>query len=138
MKEISEIENNRKFCLHNIEHSLDVARLGYIIILENNLNIKKELFYAAALLHDMGRYSGKPHNESGAEIARRIMPECDFTSQETELVYNAIYGHREDTACNVFSKTLYDADKKSRMCFMCNAQDECYWDIEKRNLEIDL
>ena len=66
MSVITKKELNRKFCCHNIEHSLDVARIGYIMILEQNLNIDKELFYAAALLHDAGRYSGTPHNESGA------------------------------------------------------------------------
>ena len=69
IKIIEERETDRIFCLHNLAHSLDVARIGYIMILEQNLNIDKELFYAASLLHDAGRYSDKPHNLSGAELA---------------------------------------------------------------------
>ncbi len=135
---IENTERDRKFCRHNLEHSLDVARIAYIDCLENGLGIKKELIYAAALLHDAGRYSGVPHNISGAELAEKIMPDCGFTAEETELVRNAISGHRDTKHCDEFSKILYNADKKSRMCFKCQAQDECYWDNEKRNHSIEV
>lgn len=135
---INHIERDRKFCLHNLAHSLDTARIGYIIILENNLTIDKELFYAAALLHDAGRYSGKPHNESGAELARRIMPDCEFTDEEIQTVCDAIRGHRTKSDGFDFSSVLYMADKKSRNCFSCAAANECYWENEKRNNEIEV
>ncbi len=138
LERIAEKERDRKFCLHNLAHSLDTARLGYIMILENSLNIDKELFYAAALLHDAGRYSGKPHNESGADFASRIMPDCGFTDSETETVCNAIRGHRTKTDGLDFACVLYAADKKSRMCFCCEAADECYWESDKRNNEIEV
>lgn len=135
---IAELEKGRIFCPHNLLHSLDVARIGYIEILEQGLNIDKELFYAASLLHDAGRYSDKPHNESGADLARIIMPDCGFSDVETELVQNAILGHTAGTKSDVFSKILYDADKRSRLCFLCKAQEECYWVKEKRNYEISI
>ena len=137
-KFIDDAEKERIFCRHNLEHALDVARIGYIMILENGLDISKELFYAAALLHDAGRYSGKKHNESGAELALSIMPECGFTKDEAKLVSDAILAHRTDYSSGEFSKVLYEADKKSRICFMCKAQSECYWENEKRNLEIEV
>lgn len=133
---IEEKEKGRIFCPHNLSHALDVARIGYIMILESGLDIDKELFYSAALLHDAGRYSDKPHNESGAELARCVLPECGFSEAETELVSNAILGHRTDSQSDTFSKILYDADKRSRMCFECKAQNECYWENEKRNHDI--
>lgn len=135
---IAEKEKTRKFCLHNLEHSLDVARIGYILILERRLNIDKELFYAAALLHDAGRYSGIAHNESGAALARQIMPDCGFSAEETELVANAIANHRINGRTDNFSEVLYEADKKSRLCFTCSAQAECYWENEKRNHSITM
>lgn len=138
MRLISEKEQSRKFCLHNLNHALDVARIGYILILERKLAIDKELFYAAALLHDAGRYGGVAHNESGAALAREIMPECGFSVAETELVANAIANHRTDLQTDEFSGVLYEADKKSRLCFTCSAQDECYWDNEKRNHTITI
>lgn len=138
MNIIAESERDRKFCKHNLEHSLDVARIAYITILENGLEITKELVYAAALLHDAGRYSGIPHNESGAKLAGELMPECGFTKEETELVADAILGHRNAEHSTEFSKILYDADKKSRLCFICKAQNDCYWEQSKRNYTIDV
>ncbi len=133
---ITQREQDRIFCPHNLSHALDVARIGYIMVLEQGLDINKELFYCAALLHDAGRYSNKPHNESGAELARILMPECGFSPDETELVANAILGHRTNSQPDEFSRILYEADKRSRICFLCSAQKECYWETEKRNNEI--
>lgn len=138
LEKIKQNEINRRFCLHNLEHSLDTARIGYIMILEKHLPIKKELFYAAALLHDIGRYSGKPHNESGAQLAEKIMPDCGFDESEIKTVSEAIYGHRCEKDGTDFSSVLYAADKKSRLCFKCPAADECYWEQEKRNILLEL
>lgn len=138
MNIITEKEINRIFCPHNLEHALDVARIGYIMILEGGYDIEKELFYSASLLHDAGRYGNKPHNESGAELAEKILPECGFTPDETKLIANAILGHRTDSQTDVFSKILYDADKRSRICSECKAQKECYWETEKRNHDISI
>ena len=138
MKEIEEKEKDRIFCLHNLSHALDVARIGYIMILEEKAGIEKELFYAAALLHDAGRYSGNPHNESGSELASLIMPECGFSKEETELVSGAILCHRKNEAAEKFAKILYIADKKSRNCFRCDGANECYWETEKRNFLIEI
>ena len=38
-------EKNRKYCLHNINHFLDTARIAYILSLENNLKIPKDNIY---------------------------------------------------------------------------------------------
>ena len=67
VSDIEHSEKDRKFCRHGREHLLDTARIAYIFSLEENLNmnISKEIIYAAALLHDIGRseaYSGGlPH-----------------------------------------------------------------------------
>ena len=135
---INSKESDRIFCPHNLQHALDVARIGYIMILEGGYDIEKELFYSASLLHDAGRYSDKRHNESGAKLAQKILPECGFTPDETKLISTAILGHRTDTQTDIFSKILYDADKRSRICFECKAQKECYWENEKRNHDISV
>ena len=36
----------------------------------------------------------------------------------------------------VLSQLLYEADKKSRLCFLCPAEKECYWDLSKKNMTI--
>ena len=70
MKKIGECEKNREFCCHGISHSLDVARIAYIVNLEQHLGISKEMIYGAALLHDIGRWrqyeEDIPHEEAGA------------------------------------------------------------------------
>ena len=53
---LKEAERGRKFCRHQMEHLLDVARIAYILNLEQKLGIRKEVIYAAALLHDIGKY----------------------------------------------------------------------------------
>lgn len=133
MKIITDAERDRKFCRHDLTHAFDVARIGRIMILEEGLKIDTELFYAAALLHDAGRYSGVPHNESGARLAASLMPLCGFSDEETKTVCRAIREHRIDESSTDFSRVLYTADKRSRCCFCCEAADECYWDNEKRN-----
>ncbi len=138
MAHIAETERERKFCPHNLEHALDVARIGRIMILEQGIKIDTELFYAAALLHDAGRYNGLPHNEAGALLAEELLPQCGFSDDETKTVAAAIRAHRADDGDGEFSRVLYTADKKSRLCFKCPAAKDCYWDTDKRNMEIEV
>ena len=137
---INAAEKERIFCLHGIPHALDTARIGYIMILEGGHNISKELFYAAALLHDSGRYNPimADHAEAGAINAELIMPDCGFTADETAEVAEAIRAHRNNGSETLLGKILYKADKQSRMCFDCPAQLQCYWSDEKRNKEIEI
>ena len=77
---IVEDEKNRVYCKHDIEHFLDVARIGYIINLENNLGYSKDIIYAIALLHDIGRHreykEGINHHMASSEIAECILKEA--------------------------------------------------------------
>ena len=69
---LTEAEKERFFCRHTMEHFLDVARLMYIKNLEEQAGLDKELIYAAALLHDIGRYlqltEGIPHQQAGEHM----------------------------------------------------------------------
>ncbi len=91
-------ESERRFCRHTLEHFLDVARLAYISSLENDVGLPKEIIYAAALLHDIGRYAqitrGISHEKAGAELAGRIMADCGFLPEEISAVQEAILNHR--------------------------------------------
>lgn len=136
-------EKDRVFCRHTMEHFLDVARLMYIYSLEDGIAIKKDIIYAAALLHDIGRYeqiiSETPHDIASARIAKEILNDCGFTAEEIQTVQNAILGHRKkESAVSGDSLTsyLYRADKSSRNCFVCPVQAECNWPAEKKNLRI--
>ena len=138
MNKIKELEKDRIFCCHGLDHSLDVARIAYIISIEKNLNLSKNLIYTAAILHDIGRcIEGKDHNIHSAEISRVILSQCDYTDDEIDIVLDAVVCHRKDVK-NI--KTLSDviryADKVSRRCYACDAYDKCYWSEERKNKDI--
>lgn len=137
-------EQDRIFCRHGMEHFLDVARIGCILNYEKRLGIEKELIYAAALLHDIGRHvqyrDGTPHEKASAELAPQILEECGFKAAEREAVLEAIIRHR-DTAAAVeanLNGLLYLADKASRPCFCCSVEEECNWKNENKNITIQV
>ncbi|MGN0402523.1 MAG: HD domain-containing protein [Acetatifactor sp.] len=142
LKKNKEAEANRRFCRHDITHFLDVARIGRIINLEEGLEIPTELIYAAALLHDIGKHrqyrEGIPHEKASAEIAPVILKECGFEQAETDLITEAISRHRNSEIAYERSLIglLYRADKASRACFACDAEQDCNWKREKKNLYI--
>ena len=134
------LEADREFCRHTPEHFLDVARLAYIRALEENYSVSKELIYCTALLHDIGRArqyeDGTPHDEAGAVIAEQILKELGFSPEEIQAIVSAIRGHRAETNQTSLGQLIYRADKKSRNCFSCKAEPECYWSSAKKNMTI--
>ncbi|MBQ4522533.1 MAG: HD domain-containing protein [Lachnospiraceae bacterium] len=140
---LEELEKDRIFCIHNEEHSFDVARIAYIMNLEQNLGQEKELIYAMAFLHDLGRVKeyeeGLDHHVMSAKIAEEILRDCDFTMEECVKIKEAISLHRRK-ACpdteNVLCRLLYTADKASRNCKFCKAKDACYWSQEEKNQKV--
>lgn len=142
--EIGRLEEDRIFCRHDAQHFLDVARIAYIENLEQGSGIPKELIYAAAVLHDIGRHlqytEGISHEEASAQLAETILEGCGFTGSETEEILQAIRLHRnpetaEDTG---LAGLLYRADKKSRACGFCEAREQCNWPEEKKNLNLTI
>ncbi|WP_291569174.1 MULTISPECIES: HD domain-containing protein [unclassified Clostridium] len=138
--ELNELEEERKFCRHGMEHSLDVARIMYIKALENNLDISKDIIYATALLHDLGRVlqykENIEHHEGSVIIAKNILIHCGYNESEIDEILIAIEKHREKNCETNLSKLLYSCDKLSRLCFNCNVINECYWNNEKKNVII--
>lgn len=140
-KKIEALETKRIFCRHGMDHSLDVARILYIKVLEAHIDLEKDVIYGVALLHDIGRAleyeQGIPHHEASVKLAKQILPDCGYREEECYRMVRAIGAHKEKMAENdVLCKLLYEADKLSRKCFDCNVQEECYWSEEKRNHHI--
>lgn len=139
---IKAAEENRIFCCHNMVHFLDVARIAALINAEEQLGIDKELIYAAALLHDIGRHvqyaDGTPHELASAELAPEILQETGFAEWEQTEILRAIREHRnaEIAGEKSLAGIIYRADKASRACFACEAERLCDWKAEKKNLEI--
>lgn len=136
---LEKAENSRKYCRHQLPHLLDVARIAYIRNLEEHLGIDKDIIYAAALLHDIGKCSqyedGTPHEIAGAEIAEKILRDTEsFSEQDNRSILRAIREHRRCTdGMSVLGKLLYESDKLSRACYACPAEPECNWEYEKKN-----
>jgi len=135
-------EEGRPFCHHDMGHFLDVARLAMIFNLEQGLAIPKETVYAAALLHDIGRwrqYEDKtPHEKASAVLAPEILADCGFTEEEAGQILSAILNHRNAAIRQerTLDGILYRADKMSRNCFCCEMERECGWKGDKKNLEL--
>ena len=140
LDKISALEADREFCRHTPEHFLDVARLTWIFAMEEGLDIERGLVYAAALLHDIGRFrqyeDGTPHDVAGVEIAERLLPECGYTEQVTSVIVDMIASHRKKGSGKDIDGLFYRADKMSRSCFLCLAERECNWPAEKKNMVI--
>ncbi|MCL4439767.1 MAG: HD domain-containing protein [Firmicutes bacterium] len=136
-------EADRKFCRHTFQHLVDVARITYIQMLESggiksfceekdiNMRLAREIIYAAALLHDIGRWkeyeTGEDHAAVSAELARDILRRTGFRESEIRIITTAISEHRRTTEnMSVLGTFLYRADNQSRLCLRCEASNECY------------
>ncbi len=139
---LNQLEADRIFCGHDLTHLLDVARLMWIFNLEGETLFSKEILYAAALLHDIGRgeqyRSGIHHAKAGAVLAAEILRDAGFEEPEATLILDAIRGHSgSGNDPSPLGVLLYRADKKSRPCYACKAAKECNWPQEKKNLFLE-
>lgn len=131
-------EQNREFCDHTKEHFTAVARICYILVLEEcalvglpEKGLSKELIYTAGMLHDIGRLeqykTGIDHAEAGLKTAEKFMKRSGYSEAEIELVTAAIKEHRKlPNNPTYLGEKLFKADKMSRFCFNCDTVEECY------------
>ncbi len=142
---IVQLESGRIFCRHGIDHLLDVARIMWIKNLEEQLEFDREVIYATALLHDIGKdeqyESGISHDVASERVADAIlggMPDdVAFESADAAAIKTAILGHRKlRVNSQPLERLLYAADKASRACFACPARNACNWSDDKKNLSI--
>lgn len=139
MEKIYECEYNRVFCRHNMEHFLSVARIAHILNLKYKLKIDKACVYGAALLHDIGRFKqyedGTPHDKASAALALKIVRDCRYDEEESDMIIEAIRNHRNGEVREEKSLRgiIFRADKLSRSCFACPVERECNRKEEKKN-----
>ena len=124
-----EFEIDRIYCSHNEQHFLDVARVAYILNLENGLAIDKETIYALGLLHDIGRWmeyeKGIDHAFASSILAEGILKKSGYSKENIDEILIAIEGHRNNDGFSILGKLLYKADKLSRNCISCKARSTC-------------
>lgn len=144
LRRIAKAERERAYCLHQMTHAIDVARIAYIRVLERRMPFRKEVVYAAALLHDAGKAvqyeTDEPHEMAGARIAAQILADIEgFSALEKTAMVAAVAQHRtysEDSS--PLGKLLFEADKVSRPCFACAARATCTWAEDKKNAGIKI
>ena len=135
-------EQGRIFCRHNMSHVLDVARIAYILNHEEEYQLSKDMIYAAALLHDIGRHvqyeTGEKHAFVSARLAPEILHDCGFEEDEIAEIVDAIYHHsdKKESGNKGLQTLIAKADRMSRACFACQASEECKWSEERKNCEI--
>ena len=99
---IEDAERERPWCRHGLAHLLDVARIAWIDALEHGLPLSKDVVYAAALLHDIGRAAqyacGEPHDAAGSRMAAEMLDELPaalrYAADERACIVAAVAGHR--------------------------------------------
>ena len=152
-----EHEKERIFCKHDMTHFLDVCRIAENLYLKHCLDVLerkntkintvysekiKEYIYAVGVLHDIGRWQeyeeGIRHEIASVNLAGPILADCGFEEQEIREILLAISNHRNNDIKeeNTLSGWIYQADKKSRSCFSCEAEKLCDWSIEKKNMKL--
>lgn len=130
---IAEAEKKRKYCKHDFDHGLAVARIAYAFLLEQGETCpEKEVIYTAALLHDIGRWveyeTGEDHAQASAALARPLLEESGFNPEEIKVIGRAIAEHSRHGSENlsVLGRSLALADNWARDCRSCQAKDNCY------------
>lgn len=126
-------EKERFFCRHTFSHLLDTARIAWILCLERGFEIPRPLVYAAALLHDIGRFAQYEdklvdHADESAKLALPILERAGFTKEEIFAIQNAIRAHRlpPQIVSEPLGAVLAEADHLSRPCYQCHAKADCY------------
>jgi len=143
MDKIDALEKERIFCKHGFAHGLNVARIAYAYLLEKGeLLLPKETVYAAAFLHDIGRWleyeTGEDHAEASARLALPLIKACQFSLHETHVILSGIREHRRDPEDDLtpLGEALALADDWARDCRHCSVQTQCYKHNKVMNLVI--
>lgn len=139
LAQLKQLEQDRIYCRHGIDHLLAVARIAQLKNLERKHRIDKEEIYLAALLHDLGRVDeykdGTPHEEAGIRKAEYFLEQISIEQHKKKEILHAILKHREKEtqAESVLAGLIKEADKESRNCLFCAAYESCKWSADKKN-----
>ena len=135
----AEREADRIFCRHNMSHVMDVARIAYILNAEEDYGLSKNMIYAAALLHDIGRHvqyeTGEKHAFVSARLAPAILADCGFDAKDIQDIVSAIYTHSNKSIIQdrTLNGLIARADQLSRACYTCPVSDQCNWGDDRKN-----
>ncbi|MFZ4544457.1 MAG: HD domain-containing protein [Saprospiraceae bacterium] len=119
------------YTYHGIHHTLDVLKVTNRLCKAENVSESDTLLLkTAVLLHDLGfTISPKEHESTGCDIARKLLPEYNYTPDDIEIICGMImatkipqdpHTHLEQVICDAdldylgrndfftIGRTLYD------------------------------
>ena len=97
---------------HSYEHVDRVVKMAILLAKKEKADI--ELVQVGAILHDVGRCVGQPHNETGAKLASEIMNNVHYPPKKTQKIARMVLLHPLDLKNKLNSleeKIVWDADK---------------------------
>jgi len=129
--ENSNREQTRRYCRHDWNHMRDVARIAYILAMEEKTFLGRDVVYAAGLLHDIGRWkeydTGEDHAIVSALLAPEILDGAGYSGAECEVIIRAIQEHRRASGeSSPLGQLICRADDLSRPCLTCDVKADCY------------
>ena len=98
--------------VHSFEHVKRVLNVATFLAKKEKADV--ELVQIGAFLHDIGWAVGKPHHETGAELAYKIMQENNFPKEKMERIVKIVLHHHLDSRDKletIEEKIVWDADK---------------------------
>ena len=97
---------------HSYEHVDRVVKIALLLAKREKADV--ELVQTAAILHDVGRCIGQPHNETGAKLASEILNDLRVPPQQVQKITRIVLLHHMDSTDKLNSleeKIVWDADK---------------------------
>jgi len=98
--------------VHSYAHIDRVFRIATYLAEREKADV--ELVQIGAILHDIGRTVGEPHNETGARLASEILGGTDFPHERSDRVARIVLYHAlsmRDKLQTLEEKIVWDADK---------------------------
>ena len=97
---------------HSYEHVDRVVKIAILLAKKEKADV--ELVHVGAILHDVGRCVGQPHNETGAKLACEILNNLHYPIQKAQKIARIVLLHHVDSKEELTSleeKIVWDADK---------------------------
>ena len=107
METVRNKETDRIFCRHGFEHCLDVARIAYIMNIEQGYAIDREIIYAAALLHDVVEDTEITFEDLTGEFPEEVVEALRYLTRDKSMNY---FDYIRNIRKNPIAKKVKQAD----------------------------
>ena len=97
---------------HSYGHVDRVVKIALLLAKKERADV--ELVQVGAILHDVGRCIGQPHNETGAKLASQILNDLHYPLQRAQKIARIVLLHHvnsKDKLSSLEEKIVWDADK---------------------------